>query len=99
MSFLKFLFGKNANDNNDGERLLGEDDYKGYIISAYEKKSGAEFQIFGTIEKEIGGEKKCRQFIRADRLSSIEEVREFTLKKGRQIIDEQGDDLFDNEYC
>ena len=58
-----------------------------------------EFQIFGRIEKEIDGELRLKEFIRSDRLSSLEEVMKFTHKKGRQIIDEQGDALFDNPYC
>ena len=98
MSILKFLFGDPSGRNdadNAGPKLLGEDDYKGFIISAFEMKSGAEFQLCGKIEKEIDGEVRVQNFIRADRLSTVEDVQKFTLKKGRQIIDEQGEELFD----
>ncbi len=98
MSFWKKMLGFREKAPPSEPKLLGEDDYKDYIISAIEMKSGAEFQIYGTIEKEIDGKLRIQKFIRSDRLSSIEDVRKFTLKKGRQIIDEQGDDLF-NRHC
>ncbi len=98
MSIIKFLFGDKKEAEDDKPKLLGEDDYKGFIISAIEMKSGSEFQLFGKIEKEINGELKIKEFIRADKLSSIEEVRRFTHKKGRQIIDEQGEKLFNTNW-
>jgi len=101
MSFWKKFLGLNLSGDDvksDEPKLLGEDDYKGFIISAFEMKSGSEFQLFGTIEKEIDGEMKKQSFIRSDRLSSLQEAHNFTLKKGRQIIDEQGEELF-NRHC
>ncbi len=97
MSILKFLFG-GANIEDDEPKNLGEDDYKDFIITAIEMKNGEEFQISGRIEKEIDGEIRVKEFIRADRVSTLEEVKKFTHKKGRQIIDEQGEALFDNDY-
>ncbi len=98
MSILKFLFGGKSETQDAKPKLLGEDDYKGFIISAIEMKSGSEYQLFGRIEKEINGEIKVKEFIRADKLSSIEEARKFTHKKGRQIIDEQGEELFNSGW-
>ncbi len=105
MSILKFLFGVNKLDNKRSgnknmldEKIIGEDEYKGFIISAIEMKSGSEYQICGKIEKELEGELKIKKFIRADRLATREEACKFTHKKGRQIIDEQGDNLFSNDW-
>jgi len=99
MSFFKKFLGLDKSEPKDLEpKMLGEDDYKGFIISAIEMKSGTEFQLCGRIEKEIAGEVRVKEFVRADRLSSIEEVLKFTHKKGRQIIDEQGEALFDR-HC
>jgi hypothetical protein len=99
MSFFKKLLGLGEVEaKSDEPKMLGEDDYKGFIISAIEMKTGSEYQLCGRIEKEIDGELKVQNFIRADRLSSIEEVLKFTHKKGRQIIDEQGEALFDNGW-
>jgi hypothetical protein len=51
-------------------------------------------QLAGTIEKEIGGEPKLYRFVRADRMSSRDELTVLALAKGRQIIDEQGEGIF-----
>ncbi len=100
MSFWKKILGfKDESLADTGPKLLGEDDYKGYIISAFEMNSGEEFQLCGRIEKEINGELRIKDFIRADKLSSTQEALRFAHKKGRQIIDEQGDALFDNQHC
>ncbi len=97
MSILKFLFG-GVNIENDEPKNLGEDDYKGFVITAIEMKNGEEFQISGKIEKTIDGEVRVKNFIRADRVPTLEDVKKFTHKKGRQIIDEQGEGLFDKQW-
>ena len=53
------------------------------------------FQTAGTIEKEVGGVRKTYRFVRADRSTMVEEVTDIALAKGRLIIDEQGEGLFD----
>ena len=95
MSFWKNLFGGGAKDEGPTvDKSLGEESYKGFLIKAIEMKVGSELQLAGTIEKDIGGELKSYQFIRADRMSSREDVAALTLAKGRQIIDEQGEGIF-----
>lgn len=96
MSFLKKLFGGgNGSEAGAGEgAALGEESYKGFLIKAVEMRSGSEYQLAGTIEKEIGGELKSHSFVRADRISSRDDLVAMALAKGRQIIDEQGEGLF-----
>lgn len=96
MSFLKKLFGGGAASSNEpaGDKVLGEESYKGFLIKAIEMKAGSELQLAGTIEKEIGGEAKSYRFVRADRMSSREDLVALALSKGRQIIDEQGEAIF-----
>ena len=53
-----------------------------------------ELQLAGTIEKEIDGELKTYRFVRADRMSSRDDVTALALSKGKQIIDEQGEKIF-----
>ena len=48
----------------------------------------------GRLEKDVDGELKVHEFVRADRLSSRDEAVSFALAKARQIIDEQGNGLF-----
>lgn len=95
MSFLKKLFGGGSASNEPaGDKVLGEESYKGFLIKALEMKAGSELQLAGTIEKDIGGELKTYRFVRADRMSSREDLTAIALSKGRQIIDEQGEHIF-----
>lgn len=95
MSFWKKLFGGSADAAAPGaDAVLGEEDYKGFTIRALHMPVGAEFQLAGTIEKEIGGEVKVHRFVRADRVSSREDLVALALFKGRRIVDEQGERLF-----
>ena len=95
MSFLKSLFGGSKKDDAPaGDKALDQESYKGYLIKAVEMRAGSEYQLAGTIEKEIGGELKSYKFVRADRMSSKDDLIAMALGKGRQIIDEQGDGIF-----
>ncbi|RUT35019.1 hypothetical protein EMQ25_03435 [Arsenicitalea aurantiaca] len=93
MSFWKKLLG----GGDDPQVATGqgpEESYKGFTIRASLLPAGSEFQLAGTIEKEIDGVLKRHDFVRADRFSSKEDAQQLTLVKGRQIIDEQGERIF-----
>ena len=95
MSFLKRLFG---GGERDGEREApgGEPlDYKGFSIRATRFKAEGQFQCCGVISKEIGSETKEHRFIRADKFSSLDDAVAVILRKGQQIVDEQGERIFD----
>ena len=96
MSFWKSLFGggSSAGAEPAGDKVLGEDSHKGFLIKAIEMKAGGELQLAGTIEKEIDGERKSYRFIRADRMSSRDDLVALAIAKGKQIIDEQGEQIF-----
>lgn len=95
MSFWKNLFdGGSSNAEPAGDKVLGEEGYKGFLIKAIEMKAGSELQLAGTIEKDIGGELKTYRFVRADRMTSRDDLIALALSKGRQIIDEQGEGIF-----
>lgn len=91
MSFWKNLFG--GGDAKQSAPPPGEE-YKGFTIRATPISVGSEFQLSGRIEKEVDGELKVHEFVRADRLSSRDEAVSFAYAKGRQLIDEQGSGLF-----
>ncbi len=93
MSFFKKLFG-GGNAEPAGDKVLGEESYKGFAIKAIEMKAGSELQLAGIIEKDIGGELKIYRYIRADRMSSLDDLIPLALSKGRQIIDEQGEGIY-----
>ncbi len=95
MSFLSKLFGGGGSAASAGPaKPAAEEEYKGFVIRATPMQVGSEFQLAGTIDKEIGGEPKSHKFVRADRLPTREEAASRALDKGRQLIDEQGDKLF-----
>jgi hypothetical protein len=100
MSFLKSLFGRLSAGvaGGDAEAAPGAPvrsiEYAGFIIHATPFKREGQYQTAGAIEKEIDGVMKKHEFIRAERLASLDEAVEFALLKGRQIVDLQGERLF-----
>jgi len=102
MSFLKKLFGGGEEAGGDAgtgaPKPLGEESYKGFLIKAVEMRAGSEYQLAGTIEKDVDGELKTHSFVRADRVGSKDELVALALSKGRQIIDEQGDGVFSQTW-
>jgi hypothetical protein len=101
MSFLKKLFGGGegaAAGNGKPAGALGEESYKGFLIKAIEMRAGSEYQLAGTIEKDVEGELRSYQFVRADRIGSKDELVNMALAKGRQIIDEQGEGVFSQSW-
>jgi hypothetical protein len=96
MSFWKNLFG-GGGSSEPAAPPAGEE-YKGFTIRATPMQVGSEYQLAGTIEKDVGGELKTHKFVRADRLSSRDEAESFAIAKGRQIIDEQGVSLFGQSW-
>ena len=96
MSFWKNLFG-GGGEPKAAAPAPGEE-YKGFTIRPNLMPVGSEFQLAGRIEKEIDGELKVYDFVRADRMSSREDAETLALAKARQIIDEQGTTLFQQSW-
>jgi hypothetical protein len=89
MSIISRLFGGGATPEPEPET------YKGFNIFPAPQSGEGGFRIAGRIEKEIDGEVKSHDFLRADTMQSKDECARFTVVKAKQIIDEQGDRLFD----
>jgi hypothetical protein len=92
MSFWSALFGRPspAKEAKVSEAV----EYKGFTIRAAPYKNNGAYQTAGTIEREIGGVRKQHRFIRADAYTSYEDAVSFTLNKARQIVDLQGERIF-----
>ena len=71
-------------------------EYKGFIIRAAPYKNDGQYQTAGTIEREIDSVLKQHRFIRADAFGSYDEAVTFTLGKARQIVDLQGERMFND---
>jgi hypothetical protein len=94
MSLWKSLFG-GASESSGGGKATAAVEHNGFTVRATPYKDGGEYQTAGVIEKEIAGEKKSHNFVRAERFPSIEAATEFSLIKGRQIVDQVGERMFD----
>ena len=92
--FLGRLFGAAKSDPDQG--TPGDSvEYKGFRIRPAPFRSEGQFQTAGLIEKDSASGVKEHRFIRADKHASAEQAADFAVAKGKQIIDEQGDRLFD----
>lgn len=92
MSFFKKLFGGGGTAATP--KSVKSAEHKGFTIEAQPYKEGGQFQLAGVISKEIDGVRKEHRYVRADRFTSIDEAADIALVKGRQIIDEQGENIF-----
>jgi hypothetical protein len=95
MSFWKKLFGGGGDSPDAAAKPVSSTEHKGFAIEARPYKESGQFQVAGVIAKGEGEARREHKFIRADRFPSIEEAADFALMKGRQIVDQQGDRIFD----
>ena len=93
MSLLSALFGKLAPAPQ--EKVPEPVEYKGFIIRPAPFKTEGQFQTAGTIEREVSGVRKEHRFIRADAYAAYDDAVTFTVNKARQIIDLQGEKIFE----
>jgi hypothetical protein len=69
--------------------------YKGFAIVPEPIGEGSRYRVAAHIEKEVGGEKRAHMMIRADVLEDRDSAVEVSTAKAKQMIDEQGERLFD----
>jgi len=92
MSFWSALFGRR--EATETVKASDPVEYKGFIIRAAPYKNNGGYQTAGTIERDVDGVNKQHRFIRADSYASYDDAVSFTLNKARQIIDLQGERMF-----
>ncbi|MCR4267883.1 HlyU family transcriptional regulator [Nitratireductor sp. ZSWI3] len=98
MSFLKRLFGGGGQPGQaagEGKPVGEAVEHKGYSIQPTPFAEGGQFQTCALIWKEIDGVRREHRLVRADRFPSADLAAEHAVRKGRQVIDEQGDRIFD----
>ena len=98
LSFLNALwsrFGTAGKASDAGEPALPTVEYNGYRIQPTPYASGGQYQTAGTIEKEFADGIKQYRFVRAETHPSSADAATFAIAKGKQIINEQGDRVFD----
>jgi hypothetical protein len=89
------LFGNKGGGGGSAEQPGEAVEHNGFRIRPQPFKAEGQFQTAGAIEKDFPDGMKTHNFIRAEKHGSKDEAVAFTITKGRQIIDEQGDLLFD----
>lgn len=94
MSFLKRLFGGGPADAPAAAAPARQIEHKGFVISATPYKADGQYQTCGIVTKDVDGVTKEHRFIRADRFAGLDDAVDISLKKGIQLVDEQGEKLF-----
>lgn len=90
MSILSRLFGRPSAPKPEPEPVT----YKDFRIFVEPIREGGRFRVAARIEREIEGEIRSHQMIRADTCESADAAEEVTMRKARQMIDELGDAIF-----
>ncbi|MBN9889233.1 HlyU family transcriptional regulator [Salipiger abyssi] len=93
MSFWKKLFGGGADDSAAAPQAEAVE-YKGFRIVPEPIAADGQFRVAATISGEVDGEAKTHKLIRADVLRDHDDAVEASLRKAKQMIDEQGARLF-----
>ena len=70
-------------------------EYNGYLIHPALRRQGSGWLIAGSITKAFPEGTREHQFIRADTFTDRADGVLFCIQKAKQIIDEQGDRIFD----
>ena len=93
--FSKFLGGlMGAGGGEPSGPAAAAVEYEGFAIRPYPKREGSQWRMGGVISKELDGVVKELAFVRADTFGAKEDADSFSIVKAKQIIDEQGDNLF-----
>lgn len=89
LSSLKAIFSGQSSEPAEPQTMPSEE-YNGYIITPAPVAEESGYRINGTITK---GE-QSHIFIRADILPTAQSCAEEMIRKSRQMIDHQGDQIF-----
>ncbi|MEH6403687.1 MAG: HlyU family transcriptional regulator [Sneathiella sp.] len=97
ISFLSKLFGGGTPKEPALPTREDPVSYNNYaIIPAPEEANGGSWRLSGHIVKESENGPLERTYVRADTFPTRAEAIEFTVRKGKQIVDQQADQLFKN---
>lgn len=91
MSLLSKLFGGGGGGKSKAPDPV---QHEGFTIFPEPMTEGSEHRLAARVEKEINGEVKTHQLIRADTFSSYDQAAEAAVAKAKQMIDQVGDGIF-----
>ena len=93
LRFLKGLLGSRSG----GARTASSDasvEYNGATITPAPAKVPGGWRLGATISKDVGGERRVHQLVRADTSPDRDAIVAMTIVKAKRLLDEQGDRLF-----
>ena len=93
MGFFSNLFGGGSSASSP--KVEATETIDGVLVEATPMPEGQQYRLAATLSKEIGGERREHQLIRADLFASKDEAARMAIAKAKQVIGEQGDRLFD----
>jgi hypothetical protein len=93
-SFFSKLFDSNEGQVDATPTQGDPVEYGGLTIRAAPIADGGQWRLAGVLIKQSNEGSLQRNFVRADVLANKEEAEELSVCKGKQIIDEQGENLF-----
>ncbi|MFB9150732.1 HlyU family transcriptional regulator [Roseovarius ramblicola] len=94
MSILSKLFGGGGGDAKRDAPGFPAEDYNGYSITPAPQPEDGGWRVGARIERQVGGEVKVHHLLRADVLRDEGEAAAVSLRKAKQVIDEQGERIF-----
>lgn len=92
--FFSKIFGGGKESGGGGVKRGDPVTYEGLTIQAAPEPAGDQWRLAGVIVKKSEDGDLERSFMRADTFPSRDEAESFAIRKGKQIIDEQGERLF-----
>ena len=95
MNTLRALFG--GAGASEGAAAADPVEYNGFTIRPAPEKTAGGWNTGGLITKSVGDEVKEQTFVRVDTHSDRDAAISFSITKAKQIIDEQGERLFETE--
>lgn len=93
-SFFSKLFGGGSAKSSSGPERSDPVTYNDFVIHAAPEEAGDQWRLAGVIIKQSDDGPLERTFLRADTFPSRDEAIEYSVRKAKQIIDEQGARLF-----
>lgn len=91
VGFLKRIFGGGI---SGASAPAATEEYEGFVITATPISESGQFRLAGMVTKDVNGEMQEHKFIRADQFTTKDQAEEFAMLKGRQMIDQLGDRIF-----
>lgn len=99
MSILKAIWsrlvGGGAGEGAAASPALESVEYNGYRIRPAPYRTKDQYQTAGVIEKDFPDGVRTHEFVRAETHPGRDEAASFAIAKGKQIVDQQGDRIFD----